>query len=245
MSSSSVEVQTKLGFCPELVAMVRGDQVTGASGRVFQDFGALSTPNNLVTLRNLAMELKPERTLEVGLSFGGSCLVMAASHRDLGRTPSRQHVAIDPYQSRTWDDCGIKVTAEAGLAGFLEFYQEPSSIALARLFKENSRFGLIYVDGSHLFENAFVDAYFGARLLDDHGVIVFDDCTDPNIRKVLSFIRRNLAQGLREVNLSQYRADGGRPLVYRIAKLSGRVQLVAFERIGSVTRAWNSALVKF
>ena len=36
------------------------------------------------------MEIKPKRTLEVGLASGGSALTLTASHRDLGSEPSRQ-----------------------------------------------------------------------------------------------------------------------------------------------------------
>jgi hypothetical protein len=35
----------------------------------------------------------------------------------------------------------------------------------------------------------FVDSFFGARLLGDEGVIVFDDSGDLHVRKVLNFVR--------------------------------------------------------
>jgi predicted O-methyltransferase YrrM len=206
---------------------------------VFRDLGALSTINNLHTLRQLMLELEPERTLEVGLSFGGSCLALAATHRDLGHSPGRQHVALDPFQSTVWDDCGIEMVARAGLDGFLDFRPEFSSIELPRLLSAGVRFGLIYVDGSHLFEEVFVDSFFAARLLEEGGVLAFDDSTNPHVRKALRFVRSNLRESLKELDLSGCRADSGRSLRYRVAKTFGKVQLTAFRRIGVIERKWN------
>ena len=84
--------------------------------------------NNLIVLRGLMLELKPEHTLEVGLSFGGSCLVFTASHRDLGHAPAGQHVALDPFQKQVWDDAGLVAVEKGGLAGYLDFRSAFSSI---------------------------------------------------------------------------------------------------------------------
>ena len=73
----------------------------------------VSTINNLITLRNLHLALRPKRTLEVGLCHGGSCLVYTASHRDLaklGAKPEKQHTTIDPFQQDYWNDVGLLVT---------------------------------------------------------------------------------------------------------------------------------------
>lgn len=234
-----------LEYCPVLEELVRLRQVTGKTGKEFRDIGALSTINNLHTLRQLMLALKPERTLEVGLSFGGSCLALTATHRDLGHSQGRQHVALDPFQSTVWDDCGIEMVARAGLEGFLDFRPEFSSIELPRLLSTGVRFGLVYVDGSHLFEEVFVDSFFAARLLEEGGVLAFDDSTNLHVRKVLRFVRRNLRENLEELDLSSFRADGGRGLSYRIAKTFGGVQLTAFRRIGIIERKWNAPYRSF
>ena len=116
--------------------MVSNRQAVGRTGKTFEELGALSSENNLTTLRNLCMHLKPRSTLEVGLSFGGSCLVFTASHRDLGREPKGQHIAIDPYERQVWDDCGLLATERAGLSGYLDFRDTPSSLVLPKLVSE-------------------------------------------------------------------------------------------------------------
>ena len=225
--------------------MVSNQTAIGRSGRRFGTLGALSTQNNLWALHRLGMELRPERTLEIGLAFGGSGLVFTAAHRDLGHSPAKQHVALDPFQATVWDDCGVQAIERAGLADYLDYRAAPSSLELPKLVGQNAQFGLVYVDGSHLVEDVFVDAYYAARLLPPGGVVVFDDSTDPHVQKVLRFVRANLAAGLAEVDLGPYRADGGKGATYRVARLLGRTQMTAFRRVGPVDRAWDARFRPF
>ena len=233
-----------LDFCPALDEIYRTRRAIGQSGRVFEGLTALSTPNNLLTLRALMMERRPARTLEVGLSFGGSALAIAASHRDLGHAPARQHVAIDPFQLEVWDDCGIAALSAAGLGEYTDVRRQLSSDALPALLAAPRAFDLIYIDGSHIFEDVFVDAYFSIRLLSRDGIVLFDDSGDAHVAKVLKFLRTNWAPIVSEVDLASYRTDGG-SLRYRIARQLGRTQLCAFRLIAPPPRAWDSAFHDF
>jgi hypothetical protein len=239
------DVSDSFDFCPVLDELVRSRGLTGRTGKRFSNLAALSTSNNLHTLRRLMLALDPERTLEVGLSFGGSCLTLTATHRDLHHAPRRQHVALDPFQASVWDDCGIEAVERAALEEYLDFRPESSAIELPRLVSAGACFGLIYIDGSHLFEDVFVDSFFSMRLLQPNGVMVFDDSSTRDVQKVLRFIRSNLAGSLDEVDLSPYRPDQGRSVHYRIARRLGRVQLTAFRRVGNVVREWNAELRGF
>ena len=232
-------------FCPELVAMLSDRRITGRSGKVFEGLGALSSFNNLVTLRNLFQQHKPQRSLEVGLSFGASALLMTALHREAGRPPGRQHVALDPFQASVWDDAGLLQIERAGLGAFLDFRPAYSCVELPRLLQEPARFDLIYVDGSHIFEDVFVDAFYSWRLLADGGVVAFDDCADPHVAKVIGFLRTNLSASLEELDLTSYRAEDQRGLSYRAAKWMGKVQLTAFRRVGPAEREWNAPFHSF
>ena len=130
------------------------------------------------------------------------------------------------------------------MSGFIDFRPERSSIGLARLESEGARFGLIYVDGSHLFEDVFIDAYFGFRMLAPDGVILFDDCSIDHVAKALSFVTTNWRDFTREIDLSSHRADGG-SWRYRAGRRLGKVQLRAFTRSGADTRAWDVPLRRF
>jgi predicted O-methyltransferase YrrM len=231
-------------FCPELETLLRSRRAVGTSGRVFENLIGTSTPNNLHVIRSL-MRDRPSRTLETGFAFGASCLTFTASHRENRSAPARQHVAIDPLQRTLFDGAGLLAVERSGLAGFLDFRGEPSALVLPQLVRDGEKFDLIYIDGSHFFEEILIDAYYCIRLLNEGGVMLFDDSTIGHVAKVVRFLRTNQSHCLAEVDLSAHRADGG-SLKYRAAKLLGRVQLTAFRRAGALDdRRWNIPLVEF
>ena len=119
-------------FCQELQQLVASRRSFGRNGKVFDGVGALSSVNNIITIRNLCVELKPERTLEVGFSFGGSGLAFTASHRDLGHAPQHQHLALDPFQTAVWDDAGTIAVERAGLSSLNEGQQVEYEIVTDR-----------------------------------------------------------------------------------------------------------------
>ena len=231
-------------FCPVLDEMLRTRRTVGQTGRIFNELGALSTANNLAMLRTLMLDRRPARTLEVGLAFGGSALTITATHQELGHAAAAQHTMLDPYQKDGWDNAGLAAIERAGLIGYIDFRSQPSSIGLGALAATDAKFGLIYVDGSHWFEDVFVDAYFGFRLLEEGGLILFDDCTIDHVAKVLAFVTANWSNWTREVDLSAHRADGG-SLRYQAARRLGKVQLRAFTRTGTDSRAWDVPLERF
>jgi predicted O-methyltransferase YrrM len=244
MFADKMDIRLELAFCPTLVEMLESRVALGKSGKAFENAN-VSTINNLLTLRRLMLESRPARTLEIGLCFGGSALVFAASHRDLNRGALSQHIVIDPYQESLWDSAGLAALETAGLAGYLDFRPRSSATELPALLSGSDRIGLVYVDGSHLFEDVFVDAYYATRLLDRGGVIAFDDSSNPHVRKVLRFIRSNLSGALKELDLGAYRASGLAAVPYRVARLIGRTQMTAFCGVGEVEREWDASFRDF
>ena len=232
-------------FCPVLEEMIRTGSITGRRGKRFDELVAISTSNNLHMLRRLQLELKPRRTLEIGLCYGSSCLIFTATHREISGRAAHQHMALDPFQKEAWDDSGLLAIERAGLSDYLDFRPQFSSLILPRLVENGEQFDLIYVDGSHLFEDVFIDAYYTSRLLPEGGVVAFDDCRDAHVLKVIQFIRRNLPAALEEMDLSPFRADQGKSIKYRAARLVGRTQMRAFRRVGTLTRPWNAPFQNF
>lgn len=88
-----------------------------------------------------------------------------------GRLADRQHVAIDPFQTTVSDDCGAVAIEQADLVGYLDLQRSLSAVALPRFVEGSKRFDFVYVDGSHLVEDVFIDAYYVARLLADNGIV--------------------------------------------------------------------------
>lgn len=234
-----------LDFSLPLRELLSSHQLVGRSGRLFDNLGSRSTFNNLVVLRNLFLELKPARTLEIGLAFGASSLIFTEGHRELGRPPQKQHIAIDPFQTDYWDACGLLANERAGLAGYLELIERYSCYELPELTQRNLKFGLVYIDGSHQFEDVFVDFYYISRLVEKGGIVAFDDSSDKQVAKVLRFIDANLNSGWERVDLAPYRADAGKSLKWRVGRLLGKQQLVAYKKIGNGLRTADDAFKQF
>lgn len=209
--------------------------VIGRTGKVFNSGGALSTKSNLREIERIMRLNRPNSTLEIGMAFGGSTLVFASVGWELC-PGSYHHIAIDPFQHTVWDGVGKQCVETSGFGKCFELIEEPSCLALPRLLSQEERFGVIYVDGSHLFEDVFLDAYFGARLLSPGGYIFFDDSSHPHVAKVLSFIETNV-MGLTRVP--------ERCLRHRVARLLGKRQLSIYQRTGDIERRWNSRFARF
>lgn len=229
-------------FCPTLREMLETGRTVGEGGKEYTALGALSTRNNLAVLREFMRKHRPAASLEVGLSYGGSCLAIAASHKEFS-APARQHVACDPYQ-RLWHNAGLLALDRAGLSNYVDFRESASSLVLPRLLEEKRQFGLIYIDGSHFFDDVFVDFYYAIRLVTSGGVVFLDDSTTDHVAKVLRFVRTNWRGWVEEVDVAPYH-PAGQSLRYRLAKRLAKVQMTAFRRTGDDPREWDAPLVRF
>ena len=74
-------------FCPQLQQLLETQKIMGETRESSNHLGVVSTKNNLWALRLLLLELKPQNTLEIGLAFGASSLVIASTHQDLEHLP--------------------------------------------------------------------------------------------------------------------------------------------------------------
>jgi predicted O-methyltransferase YrrM len=145
-----------------------------------------------VAMRDLAIGSGAERTIEVGLALGMSALFLcqAILPRD-GR-----HVAIDPFQEKSWNGAGLRTLREAGAEELVEVLEEESQLALPRLVAEGRAFDFAFVDGDHRFEGVFLDLYFMTRLVKPRGLIVVDDMWMPSVRTAVAYVEKNLGATL-------------------------------------------------
>ena len=236
-------MSSPLDFCPALTSLYNGGRVVGRTGKVFEGLGALSTVHNLLHIRALMMELAPQHTLEIGMAFGGSAMTFASSHRDLGRPPLRQHTAIDPAQSSDWDNAGRQHLERAHLEDYVEVIEQLSAAALPQLIAGKRRYDLIYVDGSHQFEDVLIDFTFCHEVLNVGGMILFDDSTDSQVAKVLRFIESNYDQIYQPMAL--LRGSRKERLKRRLACLLHKNQLTAFRKVRDGRQNWGKPLNKF
>jgi predicted O-methyltransferase YrrM len=133
----------------------------------------------------------PARSIEIGLGYGVSALSICAGLVE-GARPDARHVALDPFQTRRFADCGLQVLDEAGALPLVEHHDRISQIALPAFLEEGRRFDFAFVDGNHRFDAVFVDLFYLGRLLRRGGVVFLDDYDLPGVRRAVSFFLRNL-----------------------------------------------------
>ena len=215
---------------PAMKPFVEGGALPDAEGRMVP-VGSCSTANNLTVLAHWFRALRPRVTLEAGLAFGASTTLFLSLHRLLGAgEPGRCHHAIDCLQHTLWRDCGLLHVRACGLEDLFRFHDRLSARALPDIEEAGVKAGLIYLDGSHLFEDVFVDFYFSHRILEVGGVIGFDDSSHPQVAKVVRFIRRNMRREYEELNPYEITAPRWPRAKLAAARLSGRQQLTLFKK---------------
>jgi len=121
---------------------------------------------------------------------------------------------------------------DAGLDGYVDVGESLSSYELARLAEAEERFGLIYVDGSHRFEDVFIDFYFARAILEPGGYLLFDDSSDSEVAKVIRFVQRNLQEHFQQISVRHYRdGDCVATATLWLAENLQRSQLTIFRKL--------------
>lgn len=229
-------------FPSALEDMLRTGQARGKNRTI--KFVGGSTVNNLYSLKALFDEIRPRRTLEIGLACGASALLLAALHRADDPSGSRQHTAIDPFQEDL-DDAGVHQIGMEKLDDYFRLFRDRSSAVLPRLLDSGERFQLIYIDGGHHFEDVFIDVLYGLRLLDIGGVIALDDSTWPDVRKTIRFFEKNFGNFVERLDIGDYRPRETVDLKFRLAQLLGRNQMTAFRLIADPVRHYSAKFTDF
>ena len=228
---------------PEMKPFLPDGRLEDSAG-TWREVHSASTSNNLAVLQHWFLQLEPARTLEIGLAFGASATLLLALHRQAGHS-GRCHHAIDPFQRTDWGACALRHLAAEGLNERFALHEELSCFALPKLYQTGERFGLIYVDGSHLFEDVLVDFYFASLMLETGGIIAFDDSSCGHVLKVVAFIRSNLGSAYRELSPYEVTAPRWPRLKQKVARWTNRQQLTLFQKVAAPVRDWNTAFKDF
>ena len=169
------------------------EQVLRLTGPLAEQVSTMTggiTREEAVVLFDIVESLHPITTLEVGLGYAFSALVICEA---AGRSASdRKHIVIDPNQTRYWKLQGLSHLKAAGHGDSIEFHEAPSFKVLPELVKAGQRIDFAFIDGWHTFDYVMVDFFFVDKMLRKGGVVAFDDADWPSIRPVIRYIITNL-----------------------------------------------------
>jgi len=149
-------------------------------------------------LRSWVIKEKAAHTIEIGFAYGLATLYICEGLLMNGDKAAR-HVVLDPYQAKSFKNCGLQSLDEAKVANMVEYYEEESQLALPRFVSEGRQFDFGFVDGSHLFDRVFLDLMYLGRLVRPGGVIFADDYQAQALQRAVSFCLKNLGWRLEDM----------------------------------------------
>jgi len=153
-------------------------------------FPASLTPERGAVLSAVCRAIKPRATLEVGMAWGVSTLLIleALAESDV---PAAPHVVMDLAQSTFYHNAARLSLKKLGLENYVEFYEAPSELVLPHLLAGGRQFDFAFIDGDHHFDSAFNDFRFAHLLLVPGGTILFDDAWGDSVYLVSRYAEVN------------------------------------------------------
>jgi predicted O-methyltransferase YrrM len=180
--------------------LVREGTVVSRSDNITHTLAPRAVPGRLGrALRDLVMSERAARTIEIGLGYGVSTLFLCQGLL-LSGVSHPGHVAVDPFQTTGFSDCGLQCLDDAGCRDMVQHYSEESQIVLPRLVAEGRTFDLAFVDGNHRFDRVFLDLIYLGRLVRPGGIVCVDDHQYPAIAWAVSFCLTNLGWTMETVS---------------------------------------------
>jgi predicted O-methyltransferase YrrM len=122
--------------------------------------------------------------LEIGLAYGISSMFIGES---ICRKPERKHIIVDPFQG-DWSNVGLYNLERCNFSDFVEYHDDFSHNVLPLLLSKGIQIDFAYVDTTKVFDLVLLDAYYISRLLKVGGVMVFDDCMWPGVKRMVRYI---------------------------------------------------------
>jgi predicted O-methyltransferase YrrM len=213
---------------PLVEEILRSGKVPTGDGRVVVAHSHIPRDECELLYRQVAATRATE-AIEVGMAFGIStiCLCDALSRNTPRETGKRPHlVAMDPHQhvEGGWEGRGLQQVRSAGFGDLVEFHERTSQAVLPELAAKGYRVQFAFIDGWHTFDHTLIDFFYVDQMMENGGVIVFDDVGYPAINAVVRFALANRDYEL--VEALEYPRTGmgnrGKRLVKRLLRRLAR-----------------------
>lgn len=139
-------------------------------------------------LQKAILDIKPKKSLEIGLAYGISSLFICEALDGLNN--NHEHIIVDPEADEYWKNIGIYNLKKHGYYKFVRYYKDYSYNILPDLYKKGERIQFAYIDSTKLMDVLFVDFFYITKMLDIGGVVIFDDCCIESIRNLARYINQ-------------------------------------------------------
>ncbi|MEJ7759431.1 MAG: class I SAM-dependent methyltransferase [Gemmatimonadaceae bacterium] len=157
---------------------------TDAEGNRIEISSHISKEQGLF-LQKLYDQVKPSRSLEVGLAYGISTLFILEKCRE-NNCAEKSHIVIEPF---SWGDAAEYNIKKEGLERYIDIRKDLSDVVIPTMYLNQERIQFAFVDTTKIFDTVMQDFYFIDKILDVGGIVVFDDATLGGINVVMRFVR--------------------------------------------------------
>jgi hypothetical protein len=120
-----------------------------------------------------------------------------------GSGPWRTDFQIDV--NKTTRDLALKLYGQQNLP--VELLEMTSQVGLSRLIREDRRFSLIYIDGSHEHLNPMIDFGLSRVLLAPGGVVMLDDHHWPDVVPVREMCKKHMKPVTESWKIAAFQAE--------------------------------------
>jgi predicted O-methyltransferase YrrM len=175
----------KLDFTnPVLQEVFTTHLVTDTAGHAYPLYANISVEHANALYRTIKT-CQPQVVIEIGMAYGISALAILSALADSGGNGSL--ISIDPEQSTGARNIGILNVQRSGLIERHRLIEEFDYLALPPLLKDRLSVDFAYVDGWHTFDYTLLDFFYIDKMLNEGGIVAFNDCSLPAVNKVLRF----------------------------------------------------------
>jgi predicted O-methyltransferase YrrM len=216
---------------PVVEEILRSGKVTTHDGRVVAVHSHIPRDECELLYRQVAATRATE-AIEVGMGFGISALCLCdALSKAPSQTAKRPHLVIIDLEN--WGPgIGLQQVRSAGFGDMVEFHHGASQAVLPQLAAKGYRVQFAFIDGRHTFDHALIDFFYVDQLMENGGVVVFDDVGFQAINAVVRFVLANRNYEL--VETLEYPRTGvgnrGKRLVKRLLRRLARTDKDPAER---------------
>jgi hypothetical protein len=129
-------------------------------------------------------------SIEIGFGMGSSACVCLGTLADTRK--DFEHIVFDPYGIPGRGHV-VQAYIEKKFGRHFRRVTQLSQVGLGQLIAERGRdiAGLIFIDGSHRFDDVMTDFYLADLLCRVNGYVVLDDSWFPAIETVVNYIKTN------------------------------------------------------